>query len=62
MIGTPPCLRSWEYARALAVSFYIGDEIYSLSVVGPIKRIRNKHENYIARLLEIKTQLELESI
>jgi hypothetical protein len=32
-----------------------------LSVVGPIKRIRNKRENYIARLLEIKTQLERES-
>ena len=47
---------------ALAISFYIGDEIYSMSVVGPIMRIRNKHKKYIAHLLEIKTQLERESI
>jgi DNA-binding IclR family transcriptional regulator len=46
---------------ALAVSFQIGEEIYSMSVVGPITRIKDKHGEYATRLLEIKAQLDHES-
>ena len=43
---------------ALAVSFQMGDEIYSMSVVGPIQRIKGKHGKYTKHLLEIKAQLD----